>query len=178
MPTAIGTYSVAGEGFVGRIAEAPIHITIDPSFVQPDSDGNRICHPLTWWVGPREAARPLPATLIATAATAGDTDLVVDNAAYFQVGETLGALGDITAIDMSTNTITIDTALAANLAVGDAVDVDVAPEVVLGISRTELNLEDTVNLNQGIYTKANIVEASLPYYDSTILAAFPQITLV
>lgn len=285
MPTELGTYAVSGEGFTGRIFEAPVHCTLDATKVTADAEGYKPVDALTWIAGPVSAARPLPKTRTTALATASSTTVLsVDKASYFIDGDVLvvpppmaqidltntwaasdtldvtvqgltyqytsdtATLSEIAAnvadginadatlsqmveaiatgdsiwvvakdyltpytigvsattagdgaaaisgsltfltpnqsvgavatdgVDVANNQLTLAAASAIDLPVG--LSVGVATSDILGIIRAELELTEIDDLNQGCYTKANVVTAALPYYDGQTDRLFPQIKRV
>lgn len=107
------------------------------------------------------------------------TSIQVSNAQVFVVGDTIvrlsdsAAIGDVTAIDTDTNTLTVTANALAPIAADTGVGV-----AGLTLSGMLLGSVDLLRHSEqvGLCTSASVITARLPYWDSAIDTAFPEIT--
>ena len=164
---------------------SPRMATFDNSFISPDPSnpmnlilpaGSIICR-LGSGLG-----RVYPAA-VATAATPTTSNTIsVADPSIFKPGDALKKgltpIGTIASIDLVAKTITLAANATAAVAAGDTLIANSqAPTTILGITVTAIDLKQTSN-DVACFTSASVWGARLPYWDATVQAALPEITLV
>jgi len=153
----------------------PRHVDIDATKVTADSLGNKSFsagHFVT------TTGRIYPAAYVVDNSGAA-TSIQVSNAQVFVVGDTIvrlsdsAAIGDVTAIDTDTNTLTVTANALAPIAADTGIGVDGLTLAGLLLTGVDLNRSSE---QYGLATSASVITARLPYWDSAIDTAFPEIT--
>jgi hypothetical protein len=166
-------------------------LTLDLATLPPNADGSRLILPGSILI--RQAnglGRVLQGTRTAISAAAGATVITVRNASLFSPGQVLAGIGTIAAggVDLVNNRLTLAAGLAAALPVNSTVFVTAGNPTAPynfsanteGVYGMTLSLIDAGRLPNDIalYTSASVFGARLPYWDSNLQAAFPEITIV
>lgn len=124
----------------------------------------------------------LPYTF-ATSVTGGGVTSTA-SAAVMQENVAIQSIHASTAINTTTNVITLAGSSAVNQPIGAPIGVAVKPSDILGMAvykvfaATDNPLLKPQNEDVPVYTKANIYTSLCPYWDAAIAAALPQITSV
>lgn len=165
---------------------SPRMVTLDLSYIQPDANGQKILKPGTLIAElPTGFGRIYPATLATAATATSSPTLTVANAFLFKIGDVIrktSSTGTIvgTVQSIQTNgTITLAANAAVAVAIGDALVGTEAGAVtdLKGMVLSVINLLETSN-DVACYTSCSVYGARLPYWNSTVAAQFPEITLV
>ncbi len=118
-----------------------------------------------------------PYTIATTATTAGNgTSTVANSQTSLLPNQSAGTIAT-NGVDLVAKEITLSGG-GLGVSVPAGISIGVPGLSLLGLSRSELELTETDNLNIGVYTKANIRSETLPYYDGATDRLFPQIKRV
>lgn len=119
----------------------------------------------------------------ATSVTGGGVTSTA-SAAVMQQNVAIASIHASTAINPTTNVITLAAGSAVNQPIGAPIGVAVQPSQILGMAvfkvfaATDNPLLRPQNEDVAVYTEANIYTSLCPYWDAAIAAVLPQITSV
>jgi hypothetical protein len=174
---------------------SPRMLTIDLSYVQQSSPDplnqqlapTRILMPgsLISKVTGANYGRIFPASRSTVISLTTANTLTVKNAAIFKIGDVLrlgfagATIGTITAINVSTNVITLAANAAVAVAVGNVINAVNGGDVinVYGMVLSAIDLNSNPN-DIAAYTSCTVYGDRLPFWSSELALAFPEITFI
>lgn len=170
---------------------SPRMITIDASTIQADSDAQKIIKPGSVLIRGNGAAagqgRVFPGSRAIAATTTAQNTLTVRDASVFRPGDVIvrGAPGATQAvntiapggINTTTNVLTLLANVANAVAIGDDLWVAIAAADILGIVVAPWDILRDSN-DVSAFTSASVYGARMPFWNSLIQGALPEITTV
>jgi lipopolysaccharide export system protein LptC len=162
---------------------SPRMITADMQYFTKSDEGQIVIPPgYVWQKLSSGLGRILPQFKAAGATTTSSAVIKTRNVNFIKVGEVLvkgaAVVGTVQSVNPTDGEITLAANAAVAVAAGDVLNVQgMTTADLMGINISVLNLTSRSN-DVACYTSCSVYAARMPQWNSTIAAAFPEITTV